>query len=60
MAQNICRCCGRVVWASDNAPIHTKCIPNHWTKHAKGKNARRCREFSKERETWSQINPSTI
>ena len=54
MAQNICRSCGRVVWASDNAPIHTKCIPNHWTKHAKGKNVRRCREFSKERVTWSR------
>ena len=54
MAENICRCCGRPVHSADGHPIHTQCIPNHWTKHAKGKHARRCREFSKERETWSR------
>ena len=46
-APNLCRCCGHPVYASDQAPIHTRCIVRHWTKHAKGKHARRCREFSK-------------
>ena len=46
-APNLCRCCGHPVYASDQAPIHTRCIVRHWTKHAKGKNVRRCREFSK-------------
>ena len=44
-APNVCRCCGKPVYSSDGAPIHTRCIVRHWQRHAKGKNVRRCREF---------------
>jgi len=40
-----CRCCGGAVYAFDGYPIHTKCIPKHWDRHAKGINASRCKEF---------------
>jgi len=52
-----CRCCGKnlglerfeVVFNPrtfmDDAPIHTRCIPKHWGKHAHGINATRCKEF---------------
>ena len=44
---HVCRCCGKALeWVTDNHPIHTACIPNHWGKHAKGINASRCAEFS--------------
>ena len=39
-----CRCCGKPVFTGD-APIHTRCIPKHWGRHAHGKNVSRCREF---------------
>lgn len=42
-----CRCCGGPVYNSDQYPIHTRCIPKHWDKHAKGINASRCKEFGK-------------
>jgi len=41
----LCRCCGKPVLAFDGHPIHTKCIPKHWAKHAHGINASRCIEF---------------
>ena len=41
----ICRCCGKTVYASDKHPIHTKCIVKHWSKHAKGINNSRCKEY---------------
>ena len=44
-AKHQCRCCGKPVYSSDGAPIHTRCIVRHWQRHAKGKNLRRCREF---------------
>ncbi len=44
---NTCRCCGREVWVSDRHPIHTHCIPKHWSKHAHNVNASRCKEFGK-------------
>jgi len=44
-APNVCRCCGKPVYSSDGAPIHTRCIVRHWQRHAKGKHTRRCREF---------------
>ena len=44
-APNVCRCCGKPVYSSDGAPVHTRCIVRHWQRHAKGKNVRRCREF---------------
>jgi len=40
-----CRCCGKTVYASDREPIHTKCIKKHWSKHAKGINNSRCKEY---------------
>lgn len=46
----VCRCCGRNLGLErfmDNAPIHTRCIPKHWGKHAHGVNASRCKEFGK-------------
>ena len=45
LGSNPCRCCGKHVWWSDT-PIHTRCIPKHWGKHAKGVNASRCQEFN--------------
>ena len=42
---DICRCCGKATHHKD-APICTRCIPNHWGKHARGKSNSRCREFS--------------
>lgn len=49
----ICRCCGKPVMglleAFDQHPIHTKCIPRHWSKHVHGTGASRCREFGKKR-----------
>ena len=44
-----CRCCGRTVPPMDSYPIHTRCIPKHWNKHAHGVNASRCREFGSKR-----------
>jgi len=41
----ICRCCGAGVAPLTDHPIHTKCIPKHWDKHARGQFASRCREF---------------
>ena len=41
-----CRCCGENVMTFDGHPIHTLCIPKHWTKHVKARNASRCKEFS--------------
>jgi hypothetical protein len=41
----LCRCCGKPVLSFDGHPIHTKCIPKHWGKHAQGVNASRCLEF---------------
>jgi hypothetical protein len=41
----LCRCCGKPVLSFDGHPIHTKCIPKHWGKHANGVNASRCVEF---------------
>ena len=46
-AWEYCRCCGGPVRVFDGHPIHTRCIPKHWTKHAHHINASRCREFSK-------------
>jgi len=40
-----CRCCGKPVYNTDGYPIHTKCIPTHWGKHAHGINTSRCKEF---------------
>ena len=42
-----CRCCGKEVYyfLIDNSPIHTKCIGKHWSKHCKGINNTRCKEF---------------
>jgi len=55
--KKICRCCGKNLGLErfiDNlnvtaivAPIHTRCIPKHWGKHAKGVNASRCKEFGR-------------
>ena len=51
--QEECRCCGKYVpgWYAygDNSEfnIHTKCIPKHWDKHARGVNRSRCKEFKK-------------
>ena len=45
-----CRCCGKNLGLErfmDDAPIHTRCIPKHWGKHAHGINATRCKEFGK-------------
>ena len=41
----LCRCCGKPVYNSDGHPIHTRCIPKHWGKHAHGINCSRCVEF---------------
>jgi hypothetical protein len=59
-----CRCCGKPVIASDNHPIHTRCIPKHWDKHAKGISASRCHEFKRrpdmdEHRRWIAGNAST-
>lgn len=43
--QVLCRCCGKPVYNTDGYPIHTKCIPTHWGKHAHGINASKCKEF---------------
>lgn len=41
-----CRCCGKLISPRlDDHPIHTMCIRNHWTRHNKGLNNSRCREF---------------
>jgi hypothetical protein len=48
----ICRCCGKEVRAFDGNPIHTKCIPKHWGKHALGINCSRCKEFAY--KAWSE------
>jgi len=43
-----CRCCGKNLGLErfmDNSPIHTRCIPKHWGKHAHKINASRCKEF---------------
>lgn len=48
MAFMTCRCCGKPITGildMDGSPIHTRCIPKHWGKHAHGKNASRCHEF---------------
>ena len=45
-----CRCCGKNLGLErfmDDAPIHTRCIPKHWGKHAHGIHATRCQEFGK-------------
>ena len=42
---NPCQCCKKHVWTMDGYAIHTGCIRNHWTKHAKGINTSRCKEF---------------
>lgn len=45
-----CRCCGNAILGlleQDGYPIHTRCIPKHWGKHATGINASRCKEFGK-------------
>jgi len=52
--QVLCRCCGKPVYNTDGHPIHTKCIPKHWGKHAKGINASRCKEFGRK----SRKNPT--
>ncbi len=44
----VCRCCGKNLGLErfmDNHPIHTRCIPKHWSKHSHGVNASRCKEF---------------
>lgn len=44
----ICRCCGlEGLITPDAHPICTRCIPRHWDKHAHGKNASKCREYSR-------------
>jgi hypothetical protein len=46
LPSTLCRCCGKPVgFTGDDYPIHTKCIPKHWGKHAKGINFSRCKEF---------------
>ena len=40
-----CDCCGKTLITSDNCALHTKCIPRHWSKHSKGINNSRCKEF---------------
>ena len=45
MEKVYCRCCGGEVRSIDGYPIHTKCIPKHWSKHRYGINASRCLEF---------------
>ena len=44
----ICRCCGKTVYdffRSEGKSIHIKCIVKHWSKHAKGINNSRCKEY---------------
>jgi hypothetical protein len=48
--KKICRCCGKNLGLErfmDDAPIHTRCIPKHWGKHAHSVNASRCQEFGR-------------
>jgi hypothetical protein len=48
----ICRCCGKPLYRReellDRHPIHTMCMVKHWTRHNRGINASRCKEFSME------------
>lgn len=48
-AEARCRCCGKAlgILERDGAPIHTKCIPNHWGKHAHQVNSSKCHEFGR-------------
>ena len=47
MPEMKCRCCDKSVYNwYDDYPIHTKCIPKHWGKHAHGINCSRCKEFA--------------
>lgn len=40
-----CVCCGKpVIWT--DYQIHTACIKKHWDRHARGKNASRCKTFA--------------
>jgi hypothetical protein len=52
-----CRCCGKALGLleTDGHPIHTRCIPKHWDKHAHGINASRCREFGKDAKDTAQL-----
>jgi hypothetical protein len=55
--KSICRCCGKPLSPGemimdaasgrfDKISIHTRCIPKHWGKHAKGINASKCVELA--------------
>ena len=56
MTVKICRCCGKDVFHSDNAPIHTRCIKNHWLKHQYKISHSRCKEFQHLRKPMWNID----
>lgn len=58
-----CRCCGKPVTGlleQDSAPIHTKCIAKHWSRHAYAVNASRCREFKHRKLHLDKATGATV